>query len=86
MGGTHYFVLRQGDGRIFVASLHFTRKSAHVYIFIATFNRILHTSGVAMLGHTGARALATRGGGPPVQVSMRIVSRIVDCESGAKWS
>ena len=32
--------------------------------------RILHTSGVAKLGHTGARALATRGGAPPVQVIM----------------
>ena len=26
MGSTHYFVLRQGDGRIFVTSLHFTTK------------------------------------------------------------
>ena len=26
MGGTHYFVLRQGDGRIFVTALHFTMK------------------------------------------------------------
>ena len=31
-------------------------------------------SGVARLGHTGARALATRGGAPPVQVSMQIIS------------
>ena len=27
MGGTHYFVLRQGGGRIYVTSLHFTTKS-----------------------------------------------------------
>ena len=26
MGGAHYFVLRQGGGRIFVTSLHFTTK------------------------------------------------------------
>ena len=26
MGGTHYFVLRQGGGWIFVTSLHFTTK------------------------------------------------------------
>ena len=26
MGGTHYFVLRQGGGRIFLTSLHFTTK------------------------------------------------------------
>ena len=46
-------------------------------------------SGVATLGHTGARALATRGCAPPVQVSMRIVcadSSIVDRESGAEQS
>ena len=28
MGGTQYFVLRQGGGRIFVTSLHFTMESA----------------------------------------------------------
>ena len=44
-------------------------------------------SGVARLGHTGARALATRGCAPPVQVCMQILgadSIIVDRESGAK--
>ena len=35
---------------------------------------ILHTSGVAKQGHTGAHALATRGGATSVQVSMRIIS------------
>ena len=35
--------------------------------------RILHISGVAKLGHTGARALETRRGAPPMQVSMRII-------------
>ena len=46
---------------------------------------LLH-SGVATLGHTGARALATRGRAPPVQVCMRIIgadSIVVDRESGA---
>ena len=32
------------------------------------------SSGVARLGHTATRALATRGGAPPVQVSMQIIS------------
>ena len=40
---------------------------------ITTFNRILHTIGVAKLGYTGARTLATRGDAPPVQVSMQII-------------
>ena len=47
----------------------------------------LENSGVARLGHTGARALATRVRAPPVQVSMQIIgadSSIVDRESGAK--
>ena len=69
MGGTHYFVLRQGDG----------------WIFVTGYCRVLHTSGVAMLGHTGARALAleavpTSGG---KHANYR---RIVDRELGAKWS
>ena len=37
------------------------------------YYRILHTSGVAKQGHTGAHALATRGGATSVQVSMRII-------------
>ena len=47
------------------------------------------SSGVARLGHTGARAIATRGRALPVQVSMRIVgaeSVVVDRESGARRS
>ena len=43
MGSPHYFVLRQGGGWIFVTSLHFTTKSAHVYI-ITAYNRILHAN------------------------------------------
>ena len=39
MGGTHYFVLSQGSGRIFVRK----KKSVHIYI-ITTFNRILDTN------------------------------------------
>ena len=44
-------------------------------------------SGVARLGHTGARALATRGRAPPVQICIRTIcadSIVVDPESGAK--
>ena len=46
-------------------------------------------SGVARLGHTGARALATRGRAPPVQIRNRIIgadSIAVDRKSGAKRS
>ena len=43
--------------------------------------RILHTSGVAKLRHTGARALETRRGAPPMQVSMRIGALLV-----ANWA
>ena len=49
MGGTHYCVLGQGGGRIFVTS-HLT---------------------------TGARTLASRGGAPPVQVSMQIIGALL---------
>ena len=37
------------------------------------YYKILHISGVAKQGHTGAHALATRGGTTSVQVSMRIM-------------
>ena len=75
MGGTHYIVLRQGGGWIFVTSLDFTMKN---YI-ITTFKGIdiLHTSGTAKLRHTGTHALATRGGAPPVQVSIRIIGPLL---------
>ena len=46
-------------------------------------------SGVDRLGHTGARALAARGGAPPVQARMQIIgadSIVVDGESGANRS
>ena len=46
-------------------------------------------SGIARLGHTGARALATRGCAPPVQAFIQIIgaeSIVVDCESGSKRS
>ena len=40
MGSTHYFVLSQGSGQIFVAK---KKKSVHIYI-ITTFNKILDTN------------------------------------------
>ena len=46
-------------------------------------------SGVARLGHTGARALASRGRAPPVQVRNRIIgadSIVVDRKSGTERS
>ena len=45
------------------------------------------TSGVVKLGHTGGRALATRGCAPPVQVLLKIVGAkytVINCELGAK--
>ena len=51
-----------------------------------TIGNLLLTSGIARLGHTGARALATRGFTPSLQVCIGIDSIIVDHELGAKWS
>ena len=39
----HITLCSDRDGGIFVTWLHFTTKSAHVYI-ITTYNRILHTN------------------------------------------
>ena len=39
-------------------------------------------SGVAKLGHTGARALATRGCAPPVQALLKIIGT----ECSANWA
>ena len=52
---------------------------AHVYIHII--------SGVAKLGHTGARALATGGCAPPVQVLLKIIGTectVINRKLGAK--
>ena len=82
MGGTHYFMLRQGDGRTFVTSLHFTTKKRPCLHYHNFQRDIAHQ----WRSQTGARALVTRGGAPPVQVSMRIIWVLVDRESGAKRS
>ena len=37
------------------------------------------SSGVDKLGHTGARALATRGCAPPVQVLLKIIDADSEC-------
>ena len=45
------------------------------------------TSGVAKLGHTGARALATGGCAPPVQALLKIIGAectVINGEFGAK--
>ena len=45
------------------------------------------SSGVAKLGHTGARALATRGCAPPVQALLKIIGAectVINHELGAK--
>ena len=44
-------------------------------------------SGVAKLGHTGARALATRGCAPPVQALLKIIGAectVINRELGVK--
>ena len=74
----------KGAGRIFVTSLHFTTKKRPCLHYHNLQQDIAR--GVATLGHTGVRTLATRGSAPPVQVSMRIIGRVVDRESGAKRS
>ena len=51
-----------------------------------TKQNVILISGVARLRHTGARALATRGRAPPVQVRNWFIgtdSIVVDCKSGA---
>ena len=62
----------------------------HANCLVATkFGTLQLVSGVATLGHTGARALATRGRAPPVQICIRIIgtdSIVVDRESSAKLS
>ena len=42
------------------------------------FQQRSELSGVAKLGHTGARALATRGCAPPVQALLKII--IAECQ------
>ena len=51
-----------------------------------TFTKIT-ASGVAKLGHTGARALATGGCAPPVQVLLKIIGAectVINRKLGAK--
>ena len=48
---------------------------------------VLCNSGVAKLGHTGARALATRGCAPPMQALLKIIGAectVINRELGAK--
>jgi len=50
-------------------------------------NEQTSVSGVAKLGHTGARALATRGCAPPMQVLLKIIGAectVINCELGTK--
>ena len=64
-----------------------TAKSCHCVWTLAEFKGVAplrSAVGLARLGHTGARTLATGGRAPLVQVSMRI--SVVDRESGAKQS
>ena len=59
----------------------------YVIILLFGFSSSLCTSGVAKLGQTGARALATRGCAPPVQVFLKIIGAectIINRELGTK--
>ena len=57
------------------------------FIWYVNFLALHSALSPARLRHTGARALATRGCAPPVQVSMLIIGTdsIINHESGAKW-
>ena len=52
----------------FVITLEFWLESTSLFCFHST-----ESSGVAKLGHTGARALETRGCVPPVQACLKII-------------
>ena len=61
-------------------------KEMHTAYFLTTVDTLMF-SGVAKLGHTGARALATRGCAPPVQALLKIIGAectIINRELGAK--
>ena len=52
-----------------------------------TLAKLAITSGVAKLGHTGARALATGGCAPPVQALLKIIGSectVINRELGAR--
>ena len=57
----------------------------HILLHAQVTSRPLGSSGVAKLGHTGARALATRGCAPPVQALLKIIGADVPL-SIAKWA
>ena len=59
----------------------------YVIILLFGFSSSLYTSGVAKLGHTGTRVLATRGCAPPVQALLKILGAkctVINRELGAK--
>ena len=49
MGGTHYFVLRQGGGQIFVTSLHFTTKKLPCLYYNDLQEDIAHQPGTRLI-------------------------------------
>ena len=57
-------------------------------VFIASTERKISLSGVAKLGHTGARALVTRGCAPPMHALLKIIGAecitVINRELGAK--
>ena len=57
----------------------------YVYMNICIYMYVC--SGIAKLGHTGVRALATRGSPPPVQALLKIIGAectVINRELGAK--
>ena len=59
---------------LYTVTLNYSVKSRVQTLRFALTIKQLVCSGVAKLGHTGARALATRGCAPPVQVLLKIIS------------
>ena len=56
-------------------------------VFVVCKSAQHSSSGVAKLGHTGARALATGGCAPPVQALLKIIGAectVINRELGAK--
>ena len=48
--------------------------------------KYIYVSGIAKLGHTGGRALATRGCAPPVQVLLKIIGAKCTVINRANWA
>ena len=67
--------------------LEWSRLYLYFLIKLASFGSSNEVSGVAKLGHTGVRTLATGGCAPPVQALLKIIGAectVINRELGAK--